>query len=102
MMKITTDNELCDYIESLQYDRNALADLLCMAAQRGIQDSDAYKSWQRDYIEKSREYETARGVLVGRFVIPAAGDANVIWNLDFQTATLTIRRREEKCNEKSE
>lgn len=102
MMKVTIDNELCDYIESLQYDRNALADLLVMAAQRGVQDGDAYKAWQHDYIEKNREYETARGVLVSRFVIPTAGDADVIWNLDFQTATLTIRRREEMCNEKSE
>lgn len=102
MMKLTIDNELCDYIESLQYDRNALADLLVMAAQRGVQDGDAYKAWQHDYIEKNREYETARGVLVSRFVIPAAGDADIIWNLDFQTATLTIHRREEMCNEKSE
>lgn len=98
MIKLTIDNELCDHIEALQYDRDALADLLVMAAQRGVQDSDAFKSWHHDYIEKNREYEIARGVLVSRFVTPAVGNADVVWSLDFQTATLTIRRREENGN----
>lgn len=90
MIKITVDNELSDYIESLQYDRNAIADLLIMAAQRGIQDGAAFEKWTNDYKEANRKYEIAKNELVQRFVLPAVGHSDAAWNLDFNTATLTI------------
>lgn len=89
-MKIPIEAELSNYIESLHYDRNAIRELLLMAAKQGLKDSEAYNEWMKDYLKKSKEYEIAKATLEREFIIPATGGAAVAWALDFPTATVTV------------
>ena len=93
-MKIQIESKLSDYIESLHYDRNAIRDLLLMAAKQGLKDTDAYNAWMQDYLKKSKEYEIAKATLEREIIAPAVGDTTVNWSLDFSTATVTLTPRE--------
>lgn len=93
-MKIHIGAELSNYIEALQYDRNAIQELLLLAAKQGLTDSDAYRMWMQDYLEKSKEYETAKATLEREYILPAAGAKNVDWVLDFATAIVTLTPKE--------
>ena len=92
-MKIQIEAELSNYIESLHYDKNAVRELLLMAAKQGLKDTDAYNAWMQDYHGKSKEYEIAKATLEREVIIPKIGDAVVDWTLDFSTATVTVMPR---------
>lgn len=92
-MKIQIKAELSNYIESLHYDKNAVRELLLMAAKQGLKDTDAYNAWMQDYLGKSKEYEIAKATLAREVIIPKIGDAVVDWTLDFSTATVTVMPR---------
>lgn len=92
-MKIQIEAELSNYIESLHYDKNAVRELLLMAAKQGLKDTDAYNAWMQDYLGKSKEYEIAKAALEREVIIPKIGDAVVDWTLDFSTATVTVMPR---------
>ena len=92
-MKIQIEAELSNYIESLHYDKNAVRELLLMAAKQGLKDTDAYNAWMQDYLGKSKEYEIAKATLEREVIIPKIGVAVVDWTLDFSTATVTVMPR---------
>ena len=92
-MKIQIEAELSNYIESLHYDKNAVRELLLMAAKQGLKDTDAYNAWMQDYLGKSKEYEIAKATLEREVIIPKIGDTVVDWTLDFSTATVTVMPR---------
>lgn len=92
-MKIQIEAELSNYIESLHYDKNAVRELLLMAAKQGLKDTDAYNAWMQEYLGKSKEYEIAKVTLEREVIIPKIGDAVVDWTLDFSTATVTVMPR---------
>lgn len=92
-MKIQIEAELSNYIESLHYDKNAVRELLLMAAKQGLKDTDAYNAWMQDYLGKSKEYEIAKATLEREVIISKIGDAVVDWTLDFSTATVTVMPR---------
>lgn len=93
-MEIQIGVELSNYIESLQYDRNAIQELLLMAAKQGLTDSDAYGLWMQDYLSKSKEYEIAKATLEREYILPAIGEDAVDWKLDFASAVVTITPKE--------
>lgn len=93
-MNIHISAELSNYIEALQYDRNAIRELLLLAAKQGLTESDAYRLWMKDYLEKSKEYETGKATLEREYILPTAGKTDVDWVLDFTTATVTIMQKE--------
>lgn len=89
VLTVPVPEKLSDYLEALQYDCDALRDLLVMAAKAGIENTAAYQYWTQTYLDKSREYALARGEIESAYVQPnSKGRAD--WRLDFKTHQLSI------------
>lgn len=89
MEKITISKELCDYVESLHYETNALQDLL---RKEGINNtSEELRSyWYTKYVETYTKYNLAKQELEDTYIVPQLGK-NHNWNLDFSTCTLEVQ-----------
>lgn len=87
---IKLPEDMSNYIEALDYDVRALRDLLCTAAERGIESSEAYAHWEQEYLLKSAEFQVAKAEMERNFVTPHADGARVSWFLDYATHSLTI------------
>lgn len=96
MTTVEISMELSSYIEALQYDREALKELLCLAAERGLGGSQDVKLWLEDYKSKNKEYQAAKALLEREFVRPRIGGGAADWSLDFATATVSIREKHDE------
>lgn len=89
MEKIKISEDLCNYIESLHYESNALQELLSKInienAEKSLQEF-----WYNKYIEKFTEYNVAKQELENEYIIPNFGN-NHKWNLDFNTQILEVQ-----------
>ena len=84
--------ELRDYIESLWYEVNARKDMIAYAFVKDLQETESYKQYHKEYLEYYAKYELAKQEIENIYIKPLYGNVSVAWNLDFATATLTIRR----------
>lgn len=90
--KLMVDYELCNYIESLQYDVEALKDLLVRMS--GDTPTNIINYWKDAYLDKSKEY-----ILAKQMVEREIKKCNIIdntkpfsWNLDFGTREVTVEQ----------
>ena len=89
MEKITISRELCDYIEALHYEVNALQDLLNHASSEENAEI-LEKYWYDKYIEKYTEYVLAKQELENEYVVPKFGNEHK-WHLNFNDAILEVQ-----------
>ena len=90
MKKVQITEALSNYIESLDYTVEALRTLLCDAAARGLQESPAFASWERQYIDAVSRFSIAKSKIAEQFVLPLSGDGAAKWTLDYASHVLTI------------
>lgn len=89
-MRIEISEDLCNYIESLHYETNALQDLL--ARMSGSKDHELNNYWMDKYVEKYTEYSVAKQQLEKEYVIPKYG-TNVYWTLIFDTCEVEVEEK---------
>lgn len=85
--KISISEDLCNYIESLHYETNAMQDLLMRM--KNSNDEELNNFWLNKYIEKYTEYELAKKQLENEYIIPTFG-GNIKWFLQFETHEVII------------
>ena len=83
MAKAIVPEELNNYIEALQYEVNARKDLCAYMIDHGMEGTDQFNKYHKEYIECFVNYNTAKDELTKMFNISGA------WNLDFETRELT-------------
>lgn len=82
--KIVIDEEVCNYIESLQYDVNARQSIIAYMIANGFDTtSENFKSYQKEFCDCKIKYDTAKEELSRQYLIKGK------WNFDFETRTLT-------------
>lgn len=89
--KISIGEDLCNYIESLHYETNAMQDLLMRM--KNSTDEELNEFWMNKYVEKYTEYNIAKQQLEQEYVIPKYGDSAVSWNLDFASREIEVEVR---------
>lgn len=82
-MKIRISDDLCNYIESLQYEVNARKDLCAFMIDHGMMESESFRKYHDEYIKCNAEYNVAKNTLTKEYGIKGS------WNLDFDTRELT-------------
>lgn len=87
MEKIKISEELCDYIECLHYEINAIQDLL--VRMKGNSDEELNEFWINKYIEKYKEYNIAKQQLENDYIIPNFG-RDCTWHLDFESQEVEV------------
>ena len=81
---------LAEYIEALDYTKSAMKTLLIDAAERGIQDTEAFKRWEQRYEDATAEFAIAKAQIERDYVLPLVGDVRCNWSLSYHDAELTI------------
>ena len=86
MEKIKISDGLCTYLESLNYEVNAIRDLI---ERMKFEDNEKVNNfWLNKYVEIYTEYELAKKELEKEYIIPNYGN-NVQWYLDFKTGEIS-------------
>lgn len=89
VFEISTEES--EYIESLQFEVSGYKNLLEFMISGGTNiDSDNFKNYHKEYLEKNTEYELAKNS-VAKLYLKEYVD-NCSWNLDFATHKLTAKR----------
>jgi len=91
MEKIRISEDLCNYIESLHYETNAMQDLLARMGDNS--DNKLNEFWMNKYVEKYTEYNLAKQQLEKEYVTPQFGDNAKSWNLDFDSREVEVELR---------
>ena len=89
MEKIKISEDLCNYIERLHYETNALQDLL--SRMKNFEDSNTNEYWLNKYVEVYKEYNLAKQELEKEYILPVYGD-KCSWNLDFIDCEVIINK----------
>ena len=88
---------LVSLIERLDYEQRASRLLLVDAAERGLQQTDAFRKWEEHYTEAYSEYEVAKAELERTYVLGLTNGQPFHWKLDYQSCDVVITM--EGCNE---
>lgn len=83
MAKQIVPEELCSYIEALQYEVNARKDLCAFMIDHSMMDSPQFERYHKEYIECNIKYNAAKDQLTKMFNVKGP------WNLEFETRELT-------------
>ena len=89
MEKIKISEDLCNYIERLHYETNALQDLI--SRMKNFEDNDINEYWLNKYFEVYKEYNLAKQELEKVYITPIYGD-KCSWNLDFDSCEVSINK----------
>lgn len=87
MEKIKISEDLCNYIERLHYETNALQDLI--SRMKNFEDDEVNEYWLNKYVEVYKEYNLAKQELEKEYIIPIYDD-KYSWNLDFDSCEVSI------------
>ena len=88
-MKVKIPDKMVDYLESLQYECNARADLLAFLIRSGLKDTEGFESYHAEYVKFHIEYEIAKKELDTLYLRPVCKQPYK-WNLNFGTKEVTI------------
>ena len=88
---VKVDNQdLINFIEGLHYEVNSRKDLIAFMLNNNMRtDTDAYKKYNKEYMEFYIQYIEAKNQLEKMYVRTAVENPTD-WNLDFETGKLTI------------
>lgn len=86
--EIKIDDELCSYIERLQYECAAAKDVITFFLQQNMDLTESFEKYDKKYSEAHAAYEMAKQKVTDIYVKKDYPNAN--WNLNFDNHTLTI------------
>lgn len=96
-IEIKIKQEVIDYLQRLHFEVEARKDIIQRIIEAhaydentDILDSKAFKKYDRELSEMKAEYELAKQEVTKEYVPDEFKGANIIWNIDFQTAVMTI------------
>lgn len=88
---IIIDNELKNYIESLDYEYQSRKDLIVfMLANNMNINTESFQKYQNEMTEYFIKFNIAKQELEKKYIKPVIGDHVVNWSLDYATNTLSI------------
>lgn len=97
MTKIKVNQETVDYLQRLHYEIESREDIIQRIIEAHALDEDAavirsvlFRKYQEELSELKAEYEFAKQEVTNQYIPDEVKKENVTWQLDFQTATLTI------------
>jgi hypothetical protein len=95
-MKIYTQEvpeEVVNYLEGLDYDVNALQNLIAFLGRSYEVNKELIKDYQNDYLQKFAEFEKAKQIFANDLGL---GNSGANWSLDYATRIVTISYEEER------
>ena len=97
MTKIKVNQETVDYLQRLHYEVECREDIIQRIIEAHALDEDAavirsvpFRKYQEELSELKAEYEFAKQEVTNQYIPDEVKKENATWQLDFQTATLTI------------
>lgn len=84
--KIKIEEEMSNYIERLQYEKNARENLCAFLIRQGLSQTEDFKYYHDEYKDAYIQYEMAKKELEDKYV-PKKGTR---WELNFSTSEITI------------
>ena len=92
-MQIKIDNELSNYIESLQYEKDRTNEIMAFMLSHDYDThTSAFRQWNHDNQEAYVKYQEAKNELENQYIHnrPEFKGKKVKWNLDFSNKILTV------------
>ena len=93
MRVVKIPEDLCTYLEVLNYETNALQDLLVRMSLFGDEvTTELQNYWTNRYLDTFTEYNLAKKDLEKTYVQPLLKDDEVVnWNLNFDSCEVVIQ-----------
>lgn len=94
MFEIEIDEELSNYIESLQYETDSRKDIIIYMITNNMDlNTEVGKQYQKEYSNFYNELAVAKDNLSQMYIRsnPKFADKDVTWNLDFHSHTLYVK-----------
>lgn len=96
-IEIKIKQEVIDYLQRLHFEVESRKDIIQRIIEAhaydentDILDSRVFKKYDRELSELKAEYELAKLEVTKEYVPDEFKETNIIWNIDFQTAVMTI------------
>ncbi len=89
-MVIKIPEDVSSYLESLQYECNARADLIAFMVRQGLQDAEGFKKYHTEYVDFHAQFELAKQEMEEKYLKPEV-PGPFTWALDFRTHEVTIK-----------
>mgnify|MGYP000984403829 CR=1 FL=1 len=101
MEQIKINKEQSNYIEALQYNLERTKEIMAFMLSHDYDiHTKAFHQWDKDNQEDYVKYQEAKAELEREYITsrPEWKGRKTKWNLDFETATLTVEAADAKTN----
>ena len=97
IFKAQVDQEKVTYLESLDFEKtareNIVTRMLQMDNSEKIEETDAFKNYNKEYFEKLTEFEVAKAEIEKEFMPKDWVGHDVDWTLDYNACEVTFTKK---------